>query len=82
MLMLIAAESAPRLTAATIASDNKNQMLLKATLALTTKQAGGVTSWHTDADAEADADAKQEQPQQLEAAVKSQYATVVHYSSR
>lgn len=75
--MLIAAESAPRLTAATIASDNKNQMLLKATLALTTKQAGGVTSWHTDADA----DAKQEQ-QQPEAAVKSQYATVVHYSSR
>lgn len=38
MLMLIAGESAPPLTAATIASDNKNQMLLKASLPLTTKQ--------------------------------------------
>lgn len=74
MLMLIAAESAPRLTAATIASDNKNQMLLKATLALTTKQAGGVTSWHTDADA----DAKQEQQQQPEATRGSSKKSICH----
>lgn len=62
MLMLIAAESAPRLTATTIASDNKNQMLLKASLPLTTKQAEA-TSWHADADS-AGADAKQQQKQQ------------------
>lgn len=38
MLMLIAVGSAAHFTAATIASDNKNQMLLKASLPLTTKQ--------------------------------------------